>query len=184
MKRFWPNLLTLASFCYNVMMKCLFAFWFAAIKMGPPAVTCISYAPAGSMADPPGTGLLSWDDLDDASAEGSLDRLIEGLTRYSEKQWVQMQALEGGWQKIYGPVLVFRQLWEQLGLDKLLTDLQAKTAVQFSIDEAVFAMVLHRLLDPGSKRATHQWLETVYRPQFETLEVTASLPGFGPSALW
>jgi transposase len=109
--------------------------------------------------------------LDILQSEGGLDRLIEGLTRYSEKQWVQMQALEGGWQKIYGPVLVFRRLWEQLGLDKLLTDLQSHTAIQFSIDEAVFAMVLHRLLDPGSKRATHQWLETVYRPQFETLQL-------------
>ena len=109
--------------------------------------------------------------LDILQSDGGLDRLIEGLTRYSEKQWVQMQALEGGWQKIYGPVLVFRRLWEQLGLDKLLTDLQAGTGIQFSIDEAVFAMVLHRLLDPGSKRATHQWLETVYRPQVETLQL-------------
>jgi transposase len=109
--------------------------------------------------------------LDVMLSDGSLDRLIEGLARYSEKQWVQMQAQEGGWQKVYGPVLVFRRLWEQLGLDKLLTDLQANTAIRFSIDEAVFAMVLHRLLDPGSKRATHQWLETVYRPQFETLQL-------------
>ena len=109
--------------------------------------------------------------LDILQSDGGLDRLIEGLTRYSEKQWVQMQALEGGWQKIYGPVLVFRRLWEQLGLDKLLTDLQAGTGIQYSIDEAVFAMVLHRLLDPGSKRATHQWLETVYRPQVETLQL-------------
>ena len=109
--------------------------------------------------------------LDILQSDGGLDRLIEGLTRYSEKQWVQMQALEGGWQKIYGPVLVFRRLWEQLGLDKLVTDLQAGTGIQYSIDEAVFAMVLHRLLDPGSKRATHQWLETVYRPQVETLQL-------------
>ena len=109
--------------------------------------------------------------LDILQSEGGLDRLIEGLTRYSEKQWVQMQALEGGWQKIYGPVLVFRRLWEQLGLDKLLSDLQAGTGIQFSVDEAVFAMVLHRLLDPGSKRATHKWLEMVYRPEFETLEL-------------
>jgi transposase len=109
--------------------------------------------------------------LDILQSEGGLDRLIEGLTRYSEKQWVQMQALEGGWQKIYGPVLVFRRLWEQLELGKLLTNLQADTSIQYSLDEAVFAMVLHRLLDPGSKRATHQWLETVYRPQFETLQL-------------
>jgi len=109
--------------------------------------------------------------LDVLQSSGSLDRVIEGLARYSEKQWVQMQALEGGWQKVYGPVLVFRRIWEQLGIDKLLTDLQAGTAIRYSIDEAVFAMVLHRLLDPGSKRATHQWLETVYRPEFENLQL-------------
>jgi len=109
--------------------------------------------------------------LDVVKSEGRLDRLIEGLVRYSEKQWVQMQALEGGWQKVYGPVLVFRRLWEQLGLTKLLADLQTSTEVQFSIDESVFAMALHRLLDPGSKRATYQWLETVYRPEFESLEL-------------
>jgi transposase len=82
-----------------------------------------------------------------------------------------MQALEGGWQKVYGPALVFRRLWEQLGLAKLLADLQNSTEVQFSIDEAVFSMVLHRLLEPGSKRATNQWLDTVYRPEFESLEL-------------
>jgi transposase len=109
--------------------------------------------------------------LDVLQAEGGLDRLIEGLARYSEKQWVQMQALSGGWQKIYGPVLVFRRLWEQLGLVKLFSELQNNTAVQFSIDQAVFVMVLHRLLEPGSKRATYHWLDTVYRPGFETLEL-------------
>jgi hypothetical protein len=109
--------------------------------------------------------------LDILQSSGSLDRVIEGLARYSEKQWVQMQALAGGWQKIYGPVLVFRRLWEQLLLNRLLIDLQADTAIRYSLDEAVFAMVLHRLLDPGSKLATYKWLETVYRPQFETLQL-------------
>ena len=109
--------------------------------------------------------------LDLMVADGSLDRLIEGLARYSQKEWVRMQALEGGWQKVYGPALVFRRLWEQLGLDKLLSDLQAERFMQYPLDEAVFAMVLHRLLDPGSKRAAHQWLENVYRPQFESLEL-------------
>ena len=109
--------------------------------------------------------------LDVLRADGGLDRLIEGLTRYSERQWVQMQALAGGWDKVYGPVLVFRRLWERLGLDEEMHRLQAGTEIKFSVDEAVFAMVLHRLLDPGSKRATHRWLETVYRPEFESLEL-------------
>ena len=109
--------------------------------------------------------------LDVLRADGGLDRLIEGLTRYSERQWVQMQAVAGGWDKVYGPVLVFRRLWERLGLDEEMHSLQAGTEVKFSVDEAAFAMVLHRLLDPGSKRATHRWLEAVYRPEFESLEL-------------
>jgi transposase len=68
-------------------------------------------------------------------------------------------------------VLVFRRLWEDLGLSKQLGSLQSASAVQFSVDEAAFAMALHRLLDPGSKRATCQWLETVYWPEFESLEL-------------
>ncbi|MDP2952490.1 MAG: IS1634 family transposase, partial [Chloroflexota bacterium] len=99
------------------------------------------------------------------------DRLIEGLARYSERQWVQVQALTGGWDKVYGPVLVFRRLWEHLGLAELMGHLQSQSRVEFSLDEAIFAMALHRLLDPGSKRATHHWLETVYRPEFESLEL-------------
>ncbi len=109
--------------------------------------------------------------LDVLQSGGGLDRLIEGLTRYSERQWIQVQALTGGWEKVYGPVLVFRRLWEHLGLAAEMVRLQKGSEVQFSIDEAGFAMVLHRLLDPGSKRATYQWLETVYRPEFESLQL-------------
>lgn len=56
--------------------------------------------------------------LDVLRAGGGLDRLIEGLARYSERQWIQVQALAGGWERLYGPVLVFRRLWEHLGLAK------------------------------------------------------------------
>lgn len=108
--------------------------------------------------------------LDMLQDSGGLDRLIASLVRHSERCWLEAEA--GGllsWAKTYGPMLVFRRLWEDLGLAREIGSLQSKSAVQFSIDEAAFAMVLHRLLDPGSKRATHQWLETVYRPEFESL---------------
>ena len=109
--------------------------------------------------------------LDVLQAGGGLDRLIAGLARYSEQQWVQVQALQGGWDKLYGPVLVFRRLWEHLGLAEQIRQLQERAEVQFPIDEGAFAMVLRRLLDPGSKRRTHRWLKTVYRPEFEALEL-------------
>jgi len=110
--------------------------------------------------------------LDVLQESGGLDRLIASLVRHSERCWVEAEA--GGllsWAKTYGPVLVFRRLWEDLGLARQMGVLQSESAVRFSIDEAVFAMVVHRLLDPGSKRATHKWLETVYRPEFESLEL-------------
>lgn len=44
--------------------------------------------------------------------EGKLDRLIEGLTRYSKPQWVKLQANAKGhwvkWSKEWGPALIFR----------------------------------------------------------------------------
>ncbi|MFN3414624.1 MAG: IS1634 family transposase, partial [Thermoanaerobaculum sp.] len=107
--------------------------------------------------------------------EGQLDRLIEGLMRYSKRQWVAAQAKAQGmgvrWSKEWGPALIFRRLWEELGFSAILRRLRAKTELEFAVEEAVFAMVLNRLLDPGSKRATHLWAEGVYEPGFEQLEL-------------
>ncbi len=110
--------------------------------------------------------------LDTLRTEGGLERLIASLARYSERCWIEMEA-EGllSWDKVYGPVLIFHRLWEHLGLAQQVAQLQTKTEVEFPIDEAAFAMVLHWLLDPGSKRATYHWLNTVYRPEFELLEL-------------
>ncbi len=111
--------------------------------------------------------------MDVLQASGAVDRLVASLARYSERCWVEVESegrLEQG--RCYGPVLVFRRLWEHLGLDKQLAHIQGKTEVQFSLEEAAFAMVLHRILDPGSKRRTYTWMhKAVYRPQFEAIEL-------------
>jgi transposase len=110
--------------------------------------------------------------LDILRANGSLDRLISSLARHSEQCWLEAEG-EGRlpWVKTYGPVLIFHRIWEELGLSKVILRLQAGTEVRFPVEEAAFVMVLHRLLDPGSKKATYEWLETVYRPQFDSLEL-------------
>jgi len=56
-----------------------------------------------------------------------------------------------------GPVLVFRQLWEQLGLTSILTNLQTNTEVQFSIDEAVFARNVETGGTVASARRRARW---------------------------
>jgi len=111
--------------------------------------------------------------IDVLQESGAVDRLIASLAKYSERCWVEVES-EGRLEhaQCYGPVLVFRRLWEHIGLDKQLAQLQGKTEVQFSLEEAAFAMVLHRILDPGSKRRTYTWMhKAVYHPQFEAIEL-------------
>jgi len=111
--------------------------------------------------------------VDTVQGSGALDRLIASLSRYSERCWVEVEGegrLSQG--QSYGPALVLHRVWENLGLDKQLTRLQGKTEVRFSLEEAAFAMVLHRILDPGSKRRTHIWMrKAVYRPEFDGIEL-------------
>ena len=105
--------------------------------------------------------------------EGELDKLIEGLARFSQRQWIEAKArlVEAKWAKDLGPALVFRRLWEELKLDKVLRKLLSGTEISIDVEEAVFAMVLNRLSDPVSKLGVSRWKETVYRAEFERLEL-------------
>ncbi len=104
---------------------------------------------------------------------GELDTLIKGLAKYSQKQWIEAQtcSLDPKWAKEFGPVLIFRKLWENLELDKILKDLLSTTQITTSMEEAIFASVLNRLCEPLSKLGITKWKETVYRPEFEELEL-------------
>lgn len=104
---------------------------------------------------------------------GELDRLIEALARYSKNQWIKQKAREvaARWARTWGPVLIFRRLWVELGLEAAFRRLLAGTAIETDFDEAAFAMVLNRLCDPMSKLAMSEWIKTVYRPEWEKLEL-------------
>ena len=109
--------------------------------------------------------------LEQLRAEGVVDRLVAGLARHSHEQWLRMEALHAERDYAYGPVLVFRRLWEELGLAQALREAFEGTDAQYAGEEAVFAMVLNRVMEPHSKRGAHGWMETVYRPQWEGVEV-------------
>jgi len=109
--------------------------------------------------------------LEQLQAEGVVDKLVAGLKRYGDEQWLRMEALRAEQDYAYGAVVVFRRLWEELGLAEALQEAFEDTEVHFAGEEAVFAMVLNRVVDPHSKRGTHEWMETVYRPAWESLEL-------------
>jgi hypothetical protein len=78
--------------------------------------------------------------------EGALDNLIEGLARYSRKRWLQDRAKELSLScpdaRTWGPVLIFRKLWEDMGLSETIEGLAGSTHIEYELDEAAFATVL------------------------------------------
>ncbi|MBO8129877.1 MAG: IS1634 family transposase [Peptococcaceae bacterium] len=110
----------------------------------------------------------------DELRQGQLDRLIDSLVKFSEKRAVldQAQELFAHWSREYGPALIFRRLWETTGLALILEQAVAHTRIAFDVCEAVYAMVLNRLMDPASKVGVAEWAaKEVYEPRFSTLEL-------------
>jgi len=113
--------------------------------------------------------------LGDLVASGDLDRVIEGLVEHSRSLRL-LQRYRGGdlvaeSDKVWGPVLVFERLWEELGLPKLLRGLIQRGRLSFDFERAVFAIVLQRILAPGSDRAGSKWIETVFARGFDRLRL-------------
>lgn len=107
--------------------------------------------------------------LEDLLGNGSVDSIIEGLAKFSERYFERIHgtgsssSVELLWTKEFGPVYLFRKIWEQLGIGKFLHKLMEDTDAAVQYEEAIFAMVLNRLMDPFSKyRIFRQWVQTVY----------------------
>ena len=103
-----------------------------------------------------------------------LIKIADALIRFARKQAGKGEDRNGlgATEEVrrYGEVAVLRELWESLGLDKIFRDLAKERRFKFSLPDAVFAMVAHRLVEPGSKLACARWLrEEVYLPQAEGL---------------
>ena len=109
----------------------------------------------------------------DELKEGTIDSLVEGLARYAERAEVVDVARDLFCQsaKEYGPVLVFRRLWEELGLEGFLSRYVAERGYGFDVVSAIFAMVLNRLMDPCSKLGVSRWVEGVEDASFVGLKL-------------
>lgn len=108
---------------------------------------------------------------------GSLDRLIEGLAKFSERYFERIHnqtktSVTVKWTKEFGPVYLFRKIWDKLGLGRLLKKLMDDAEIASQYDEAIFAMVLNRLMDPGSKyRIFKRWVDTIYTEGFSEIQL-------------
>jgi hypothetical protein len=95
-------------------------------------------------------------------ASGELERLAASVARYAERSVVlsQLEAghLDGIACKRIGAPLLFGRLWDETGCRAVIEGLLAGRSFEFSVECAVFASVLHRIMVSGSDRACEKWM--------------------------
>ena len=112
--------------------------------------------------------------LEELQKSGALDRMIARLAEVAKQRWVRAESLKLGtpWTREYGLVLLVRRLWQDLGLEKVINGLQRQSAIEVSVSEALLAMVVNRLVMPGSECDTYVWLQNqIYAPEWQGLEL-------------
>jgi hypothetical protein len=113
--------------------------------------------------------------LDHLEAEGDLQRIIEGLVKLAPQVRLVKAQREGSLaaetDRVWGPVLIFERLWQDLGLDKLMRDVAGSHRLGFDLERCAFAVVLQRLIAPGSDLQGSQWVRTVEAEGFDKLQL-------------
>lgn len=101
------------------------------------------------------------------------DTVAQAISKYTNKQKVinLLTDIVPASAKTYGEVLIFRKLWKELKLDRLLKKYFRDTEKEVDLTEAIFAMVCNRLIAPSSKRETNEWKADVYEPLWDKYDL-------------
>lgn len=96
-----------------------------------------------------------------------LESLIELLSggKKTKSSSLCAEAIEATQAACWGPMLVARSLWRELGLESIVDGLEPKTkhvqkAARVPFADRVLVLVANRLCRPGSEHALAQWLES------------------------
>ena len=100
-------------------------------------------------------------------ASGGLERLASSIARFAatvevrgklEAGKLSASDLEALCCRRIGAPLLFGRLWEETGCRAVLDEMLKGRGFDFSVERAVFATVLHRIMASGSDRACEKWL--------------------------
>ena len=99
-------------------------------------------------------------------AEKIIPEMVEKISKFSKKLEVIDLAKDGdvksNWVKEYGPVIIFKKLWDKIGLNRYFEKYLKDRRIGFDVEEIIYTMVLNRLIEPMSELATHEWVKDVY----------------------
>jgi len=100
------------------------------------------------------------------------DLLIDKLKDYTKyTQLMDMAKTSCDWSKEYGIILVLRRLWEGMGLDELFKKYLKVYKYKTNLSECILALVISRLLSPGSEHHAAKWISSCYEPEWENLQL-------------
>ena len=117
--------------------------------------------------------------------KGKLDELVEKLRKFCLKHWVVGEEVEEDEALRWGPVLLARRLWEEMGLDEVVGRLCARRKGDGDVAKRAFVLVANRLTEPGSENGLAWWLES--NPARRDWVATEIRPGESldsPTPLW
>jgi hypothetical protein len=115
--------------------------------------------------------------LDELLASGDLERVITQMVEHCPSVKLVRAAAEGSLavesDLVWGPVLVFERLWEEIGLKELLADVgkRHRRRLKFDFERMIFAQTLQRFLEPGSDLRGSKWIATVHELSFQELRL-------------
>ena len=98
--------------------------------------------------------------------EKVIPEMVEKISKFSKKLEVINLSKDGdiksNWTKEYGPVIIFKKIWDEIGLERYFDRLCKKSKIKFNAVEMIYSLVLNRLLKPRSELATYSWIKNVY----------------------
>ena len=91
-------------------------------------------------------------------ADKVLPDVVEKLSKHSSKLKVikLCSEMRSDWTKEYGPVIIFKKLWERIGLGSIFKRCSDKRKLGFNAGEIIYSMVLNRVLEPKSEKGTQE----------------------------
>jgi len=111
----------------------------------------------------------------DDQATDRLQQLARSIRKNAP--WESIAELEEGWRFItsweHGPLTVIENLWQQMGLHKIINEAVKKEERQVPFERSIFAMVANRCLEPSSKLDCYErWMKKcIYFPEGKTISL-------------
>lgn len=109
-------------------------------------------------------GNLGRQDIEGRKALGSL---LKKLRKFTDEVLVTPEEIDSRLVKDYGAVLTGQKLWQEIGLERWIKEVCGKRLPGSLGEPGVLAMVLNRLLSPGSKLSLYDWMPTVYLSKWQ-----------------